>query len=244
MKKADKARWYADLVAERKACHKCKHIGLTNPSEVEKGAYDTQAIGPWTAWRGNLNAHIMVIGQDWGDRTYFRANRGRDNPNNPTNTILTELIEEALCQVRPLSRRAGLRAVYLTNAVLCLKKGNMQTKVLDEWFANCRDFLVQQVRMVNPRVVVTLGQKALDATLQGFGIAPLPLSQAVTVTDGILLSGGCKVFAMYHCGARVLNTHRSEEAQIADWHRLGAYLNRSLTDQLSLIDGRIIPFPR
>ena len=35
-------------------------------------------IGPWSLWQGNLDAEIMVIGQDWGDKNYFTKNKGHD----------------------------------------------------------------------------------------------------------------------------------------------------------------------
>jgi DNA polymerase len=33
--------------------------------------YDNQGhIGPWTQWQGNLNAELMIVGQDWGGTEY------------------------------------------------------------------------------------------------------------------------------------------------------------------------------
>jgi|SRR6516162_7134389 len=56
---------YEELVAQRKACRACASCGLINPSVHLKGAYDADEIGPFTRWCGDLDAELMVIGQDW-----------------------------------------------------------------------------------------------------------------------------------------------------------------------------------
>ena len=81
---------YGQLVAARKACHLCS--GLTNPADVEGGRFDAEHIGAWSLWQGNLDASLMVVGQDWGDKTYFIQHEGRSNPMNPTNSALVERI--------------------------------------------------------------------------------------------------------------------------------------------------------
>ena len=46
---------------------KFKFTDLKEPSEIENGKYDKEdSIGPWSLWQGNLEAQILVIGQDWG----------------------------------------------------------------------------------------------------------------------------------------------------------------------------------
>lgn len=39
-------------------------MGLKNPAAVEGGKYDSQQIGPWTLWAHDLNADVMVVGQE------------------------------------------------------------------------------------------------------------------------------------------------------------------------------------
>ena len=214
---------YAELVTARKKCRLCQ--GLTNPADVDDGMFDTDdAIGPWTHWQGNLSAEVMVVGQDWGDIKYFRKFRGKDDPRNPTNNTLVELMKEAGLEVMTLDKRVYPGIAYFTNAILCLKDGGMQAAVSPEWFVNCAGFLRQQISLVKPRAVVTLGQRAMDAVLMAFDKPRQSLREAVRIEDGIQLSDGCRLLPMYHCGARVLNTHRPEEMQRKDWQRLGRYL--------------------
>lgn len=84
---------YQDLVVRRKACRSCP--GLTNPADCGGGRFDRDQLGPWTLWQGNLNADLVVVGQDWGNDTYFLSNSGRDIAGNPTNKTLRDLLSVA-----------------------------------------------------------------------------------------------------------------------------------------------------
>src|SRR4051794_21164295 len=81
---------YRELVAARKACRACS--GLTNPAACGGGTHDSDHIGPWSLWQGNLDAELMIIGQDWGDENYFLDNAGRESRRNPTNECLRRLL--------------------------------------------------------------------------------------------------------------------------------------------------------
>ncbi len=87
----DKQAQYPQLVQKRKACRLC--IDLTNPSVCENGVYDQEGhIGPWTRWQGNLNAELMVIGQDWGGEDFYITHQGKGNDENATNKTICELL--------------------------------------------------------------------------------------------------------------------------------------------------------
>ncbi len=48
---------------------------------------------------------------------------------------------------------------------------------------------------------------------------------AVRDRVGTPIPSGSRVFAVYHCGSRILNTgRRPMDAQLADWHRIGEAL--------------------
>src|SRR2546430_543392 len=78
------------LLAGRRVAYVLK---LTNPSEIDNGRFDSDHIGPWTRWQGNLSADLVVVGQDWGDTSYFRRVRGWDtDERNPTDRTLMKLL--------------------------------------------------------------------------------------------------------------------------------------------------------
>ena len=117
---------YAQLVTARRACTACATLKLTNPSRCEGGIYDTSGhIGPWSQWQGNLNANLMVIGQDWGGVEYFTDKRGLEQDNNETNSRLIELLDGVGIQVKLPATTSGERLLFFTNAALCLRPGRL-----------------------------------------------------------------------------------------------------------------------
>lgn len=220
-------RAYTELVSRRKACCRCE--GLINPSCLDKGVFDSDQIGPWTRWQGNLGAKCMVVGQDWGDENYFRANRGREAPNNPTNTTLRILLAVAGINIdSPSAEKSQQGAVFLTNAILCLKRGGMQAPVHSTWFNNCgTQFLRPTIDLVSPRVVITLGERAYRAACRAYSLRPQSFRAAVEREQPRQLSSATLLVPVYHCGARILNTHRPLAKQKEDWARVGELLAMS-----------------
>jgi len=217
-----KAVEYDQLVAERAACRRCD--ALTNPSVVDGGNHDSTEIGPWSRWQGNLDAKLMVVGQDWGGVTYFRKHAGLEGPGNPTNDTLRDLISLLGIDIgKPGDlRRQGV--VFLTNAVLCLKAGNLQAQVLPAWFRNCGYFLRRQVEIVQPKLLVCLGERSYRGLAVAFSFRPGRFRNAVELDDGVMLPTGTRAFARYHCGRRIQNTHRPLSQQHLDWKRLARFL--------------------
>jgi hypothetical protein len=173
----------------------------------------------------------MVVGQDWGDTGYFIGNKGQEGAGNPTNTNLAILLASIGISIPapgvPLSAEGPV--VFLTNTILCLKKGGLQGNVEADWTVNCQPFLKRQVETVQPKVVVGLGTLAFESLLGAFGLdVPFPsLAVAVKDTTGIRLPTGARIFAAYHCGARGVRFNRPMSMQLLDWRRIGDALRGS-----------------
>jgi len=218
-----KRKHYASLVQSRKTCTLCE--GLTNPSCSKLRHLDSTEIGPWSLLFGELDADIMIVGQDWGDVSYFTKHQGRDDLNTPTNRNLLRILAKS-----GLHRGSGYEPesqvkMFWTNAILCLKNGGLQAKVEQDWFDNCGPrFLRRQIEIIRPRVVVALGSRALHACLDAFSIERVPLSQAVDDRKGIDVFLGVRLFAVYHCGARTMAINRSFDLQVRDWKRIVSFL--------------------
>ena len=142
---------------------------------------------------------------------------------NPKKTLV-ELLDSIGLSVGLPGGTVGQNIVFFTNAVLCLKEGGLQGKVQKEWFLNCAPFLVKQIDIVRPKVVVALGKHAFESVFLAFCLRPPEFRQAVEDGEGILLPTGSRLFAVYHCARRVLNTHRPLEMQREDWQRIGRAL--------------------
>ena len=218
---------YLELVNSRKACRACKE--LVKPSVCAEGAFDSNHLGPWSRWQGNLDAKLLVVGQDWGDVDYFIDHRGFDDPQNPTNRHLKELLESIGVAVPALSHTDTVGEIFLTNAILCLKKGGLAAPVRTEWFGNCgRRYLQPLIDLVSPQIVITLGLRALNSVLSLYGMAkPKRLRDAVENGDSIGLPGGILLFPMYHCGQLVWIGQRPRDQQLQDWARVKRVLGNA-----------------
>jgi len=126
---------YRALVEERKSCARCAALGLTNPASPELRYLDSDQIGPWTRWQGDLNADLIVVAQDWGDVAGFIRQSGVDNES-ATNRMLCMLLAHAGVQLTLPPASSNASRVFLTNAVLCLKLGDAQTPVHTKCFAH------------------------------------------------------------------------------------------------------------
>jgi DNA polymerase len=223
----DRSRRYRKLVLDRKACKQCE--GLVNGSMLRAGDFDSAEIGPWTRWLGDLGARILVVGQDWGDQRAFEKLAGL-NDASATNRMLRRLLESIGVQVPDVGLASGPSGVFLTNAVLCFKDQGCQGPVRSEWFRECGTrFLRPQIELIRPRVVICLGERAFKAVLDAYGLPAYASWRDAVAGPGVPLAGDSVAFAVYHCGRRILNTHRNERAQVEDWQRIVTVLNDAPT---------------
>ena len=214
-----KATAYRELVRERKTCDACKEHGLTNPAQCARGAFDSSEIGPWTRWQGNLDAQIMVVGQDWGDVAAFKRQWGKDEANSQTNTALSGFLSDIGFPIPLPSESEVGGLLFFTNAVLCLKTGNggSQANVKSKCFHNCGRFLKRQIEIVNPKLVICLGTWAYETMSWAFDMKPLVFREVVNSHQPGVLPNGVPFFAVYHCSRRVLNGARKIKEQKRDW---------------------------
>lgn len=163
----------------------------------------------------------MVIGQDWGDQRAFEKQQGGNLAYSATNDVLRELLESIGLTVPKPTESCASSRVFLTNAVLCFKDHGCQGPVRDQWFENCgQRFLRPQIELLNPKIVVCLGERAFRAVLDAYGMRLSIDFRTAVEGPGIALSDHSTAFPVYHCGRRILNSHRSREVQFRDWQRI------------------------
>lgn len=208
---------YVALVEDRKKCNLCHSTGLTNPATIQVGALDSGEVGPWSRWNGDLNAQLLVVGQEWGDIASFERQKGLDVPS-PTNDMLRDLLGFVGLPVERAPTDITASRVFLTNAALCLKVGGAQAAVKKEWFQNCgKAFLRAQIEIIRPQITVTLGEQAYRAIRDAFSLPKVSFRRAANSHQPIRLPVGGWLVPVYHCGQRILNTHRKRDAQFQDW---------------------------
>ena len=220
---------YAEIVAARQACRKC--AGVYNPAAINDGGLDSDHVGPWTGWQGNLNADLMVVGQDWGGHEYFVKFGGKEKDRNPTNIRLKTFLKDVGFEIDLPEHATGSGDLYFTNAILCCREGLLtenattNTKsVKSIWFRLCEPLLRSQIELVNPKAIATLGYYAYRSVLSSFGIQPEPTMRAALQSSGLHVVGARSIVVpVYHCGNNGLRSRKLEN-QRADWARVKAAL--------------------
>jgi uracil-DNA glycosylase len=223
-----KNRTYNELVTVRKDCRACPP--LVNPAVAADGELDSDRIGPYSRWQGNLHSDLVVVGQDFADVETFTRVGGWPGENVGTNLTLVELLAAAGFTISPPRRGISSDQVFFTNAVLCLKHGSMQAAIPPACFRACGlRFLRPTIELVSPKVVATLGTHALDAVLSAFELSrSQPLLALIRDGFTFQLTCGARLFPMCHPSRTVINTTRSLDLQKSDWKRIGEHLaNRS-----------------
>ena len=67
-------------------------------------------------------------------------------------------------EVSDTKSAAKIEQVYITNAVKCRPPGNRNPE--PEELAQCRPFLIRQIELLKPRIIVAMGRFAVQALLQ------------------------------------------------------------------------------
>ena len=105
---------------------------------------------------GNLKSDIMFIGEAPG-------RLGADSSGIPFHGDMSGHNFEDLLSFSYIDRSK----IYVTNAVLCNpkdEKGNNSTPINQE-IKNCSSFLRQQIELINPKIIVTLGRQGFTGTI-------------------------------------------------------------------------------
>ena len=146
----NKVAKYAQLVAKRKTFQFSD--GLLNPADIEDGIYDQDHLGPWSGWQGNLDAKILLIGQDWSDIEYFLTNKGRERNENSTNMNLQKLFRLLGIDIGFPGQPNHIAPTFFTNAILGIKvEGKMAGKVTQAWAReSTKAFLVPLLEIIQP----------------------------------------------------------------------------------------------
>lgn len=161
---------------------------------------------------GSTNADIMFIGEAPG-------RLGADNSGIPFHGDKSGHNFEELLEFANLDRSY----IFVTNAVLCNPKdesGNNSTPTKTE-VHNCSNHLAEQIKIINPKIVVTLGSVALEST-RYVASHQLTLKENVrTATkwfERILIP-------LYHPGQRAM-LHRSFANQRSDYQFVSEQFKR------------------
>jgi uracil-DNA glycosylase family 4 len=181
---------FSKLAAEAAACRLC-------PAMCDRAAVLSKLNGP-------VDAGVMFIGEAPG-------RKGADNTRIPFSGDQSGRNFDRFLASIGLQRSE----IFITSAALCNPRsasGANRRPAMSE-IRNCSDFLGRAIKLVDPRVIVTLGTVALDA-LKLIHYHEFNLKEHA---GKIHSWNGRRLVPIYHPSPQVLITSRREEAQLKDY---------------------------
>lgn len=185
------------------------------------GIFECDHVSPFTKSGNNVDAQIMVVGQDWTSADKLGSNPPNlesaklgYTPKLPTNRNLDDL----------LGRHFGLTRseCYLTNLFPFIKPGGMSAGIpLKHMVASAQQFTLREIEIVSPRLVICLGLRTFVGLMGAGGIKGSPkMDQAVNSPFKVSNS---MVHCIAHTGAFGMN-NRGRSQVDKDWQQLAASL--------------------
>jgi restriction system protein len=189
----------ANIVTLRRSETHPTHISL---SEFEGGYYDLDFVVPWTVGAPNVDAALMIVGQDWISEDYLKRNSAPEkrqmrrelgqDPELATNKNLKRLLRDHF--------DLSFSETYATNVLVFIKRGAASADVPMKDFEYCaRKFTCPQVRIVKPRMVLCLGERAFNAMRLAVGETKMALRDAWKPQPHTKVDGA-EVYGVPHAG--------------------------------------------
>lgn len=164
-----KKEMFKELLQSMSKCDKCTNFKCKGKSSIN--IYKDYSFGSnipsiWTDWFNRLDSKIMIIGQDWGP---YNDMEKLNSLLNDDKSNWKELIESEKSNTKKLlenyikdssNNKYSLNDIFVTNAIMCARQGNNYRGInidLKKSTLNCSNFLLQQIEILKPRVILTLG---------------------------------------------------------------------------------------
>jgi uracil-DNA glycosylase len=203
------------------ACRKCPRLVEYRQKVAQE---KRRAFREWTYWGkpvpgfGDSNARLLILGlapaAHGGNRTgrVFTGDRSGD-------FLYAALYKAGLAnQATSVKRDDGLEMndAYVAASVRCAPPAN---KPLPSEIINCRDYLVREMEILQPKAVLALGKIAWDAYLEILKQRGMIASRAAFhFAHGAvarLPGGGARLFGVYHPSQQNTQTGRVTPAMYA-----------------------------
>lgn len=187
--------------------------------DFHDGIFECDHVSPWTKSGCNVDAEIMVVGQDWLSSEVLEieppnlsvAELGFD-PKFPTNANLNGLLERHF----DLSRAD----CYLTNLFPFVKRGKASASIPMNNLISCAQrFTLPEIEIVSPQIVICLGLKTFLSLMRAVGLkGSMKMDQAVSSPFAF---GNSKIYCVAHPGSFGMNNRGRSQVE-SDWRHLAA----------------------
>lgn len=190
-------------------------------SDFHDGIFECDHVSPYTKSGDNVDAAIMIVGQDWASAEKLAryppdkqlAKRGLI-PDLPTNKNLDDLLE----------RHFGLTRAdcYVTNMFPFVKQGNMSARIPSKLLVDCaRKFTLPETAIVSPQIAICLGIGVFNALRRAGGMKALRNTDQATKHPFRIERS--TVHCVAHTGSLGSNRRGRDKVE-QDWQTIAASL--------------------
>lgn len=212
------------LLVEKRKKHSFS-CELTNPSQTN---FDIDEIEPWAQWQNNIDAKILVIGQEFCDletyeKTEAKVERFENRYEYPANQNIHSYFLNILgYDIGHPTNPNRTNPIFFTNAVMGLKSGSMSANFKTSWLKESREeFLIPLINIIQPKIIITIGSMATKTVGKIYNFK-IPSHKKI-VDNSPIKSGNILVFPVYHTGGLGLR-NRQKNQQIDDWTKIKKWL--------------------
>lgn len=214
---------FEELLKLMSKCNKCTNFKCKEKLLIN--IYNDYNFGSnipsiWTDWFNRLESKIMIIGQDWGP---YNDMEKLNNLLNEDKSNWKELIESEKSNTKKLlenyikdssNNKYSLNDIFVTNAIMCARQGdNYRGNNIDlkKSTLNCSNFLLRQIEIVKPKVILTLGYYPLMSlsNLMDFEIEKT-LKETIKEYPEIC-KGDYIIIPLYHPVAQIKKSEQLEQ---------------------------------
>ena len=239
-----KKELYVKLIEDISCCHICEHM-LTNPHSMMFEYLENDDHGLktdkfyanlWNLWQGNLDADIMVIGQDFGQKEIaeeFYQKQRSGQYSCATDIRLHKLFNE----IFDINLTDESNSLFFTNMANCYRKNKTTGEIHSGWLPGCANkYMSRLIKIITPKVIIVLGKAAFEAMycLEDLSVKcenPIKTDKdtfSVIMNREYYLQGdgvNIRVFPVYHPGANSMR-NRTAEQQLQDWVKIKNYYDK------------------
>jgi len=195
-----------------------------NLSDFHNGYYECDHVSPWSISACNVDAEVMIIGQDWvswnvlerepDEKRQERQRTGQDS-SSQTNTNLREFLEYMGIQ---------FCETYATNVFPFIKLGNKSAPIRSRDLVSCaKTYALPQIEIVCPRMAICLGKATFNAVCRAAGLRPTEWRRARLPGPHTRICG-VEIYGLPHPTSRGINNAGGKEIVVRSWEVLGEYL--------------------
>ncbi len=174
MKTTEQKREELFQLAKRRQVHRLRpHACL---ADFHSGFYECDHVSPWSISAGNVDAEVMIIGQDWASSDVLEREPDEDRRrigqewSSRTNTNLREFLGYM---------GLGFSETYATNVFPFIKRGKKSAPIPFRYLVSCaKTYALPQIEIVSPRMAICLGKAAFNAVCRAAGLRPTEWSMA------------------------------------------------------------------